>query len=207
MGGRGAFSRATGKKRGLSFGGGRGGSSLELFPARMNRNKNTGSLDRMTVGFEAAHGGAPKEFAVTVDAYGYATSYFEGGTGSVSVPDKHLSGTHLIHNHPRGGWGNFSGQDLDSFATTGVRGMSAISRNIKPSANASEQTRKNVARRRSGEYRISKTNHFDKKGFTQAIRQIKVRDDNYDKDLHKWLSRNQKKYGYKYSYTKATNKV
>lgn len=207
MGGRGAFSRATGKKRGLSFSTGLGPPSLELFPARMNRNVNTGSLDRMSAGFEIAHGGAPKEFAVTVDDYGYATSYFEGASGSVNVPDKHLRGTHMIHNHPRGGWGNFSGQDLDAFANSGVRGMSAISRNIKAPQNASAAHKKAVGNRRAGDYRISKTNHFDKKGFTQAIRQIKVRDDNYDKDLHKWLSRNQKKYGYKYSYTKATNKV
>lgn len=207
MGGRGAFSRATGKKRGLSFGTGTGKPSLELYPARMNRNANTGSLDRMAVGFDAAHGGAPKEFAVTVDAYGYATSYYEGATGSVSVPDKHLNGTHMLHNHPRGGWGNFSGQDLDAFASSKVRGMSAISRNIKPRANASEQTRKNIGNRRAGEYRISKTQHFDKTRFQNAIRQIKVRDDNYDKDLHKWLIRNQKKYGYKYSFSPATNRV
>ena len=207
MGGRGALSRASGEKRGLNFGKGKGKPSLELYPARMNRNVNTGSLDRMALGFDTAHGGAPKEFAVTVDTYGYATSYFEGSSGSVNVPDKHLNGTHLVHNHPRGGWGNFSGQDLDSFANSGVRGMSAISRNLSIPKNASLNTKKAYSNRRSGEYRISKTNHFDRNGFTEAIRQIKVRDDNYDKDLHRWLSRNQQKYGYKYSYTKATNKV
>lgn len=145
-------------------------------------------------------GGRSKYYGVEAD--GYVTHYFEGATGSVSFTPESLNKKHIIHNHPRGGWANFSGRDLLTFADSGVTGMSAVSIRVLPAQNASKKTIAAYKRRRAGEYRITKTNHFNREGFTKELRALKVRDNNYDKDLHKWLSDNQKKYGYRYSYKK-----
>ena len=103
--GRGELSRARGEKRGLRFGsGGNNPPSLELLPARVNRISDTGSLERMQEAFAERHEGESIEYAVILDANGYATAYYEGSTGSVNFPTSAINGKHVLHNHPKGGW-------------------------------------------------------------------------------------------------------
>ena len=203
--GRGELSRATGEKRGLSFGKGGGGGepSLKLLPARINRTSNTGDLNKMIKGFAEKHSGAPREYGAFIDEYGYATGYYEGKTGSVSFPSSELPNRDILHNHPRGGWANFSGQDLTTFAESKALGITAVSKHYVPRSNASEATKRAAANRRAGTYVIRKTGRFKKDEFVRAIHNVKVRSNNYDKDLSKWLAKNQQKYGYKYSYKPA----
>ena len=205
MGGRGSssdLSRAKGRRRGLSFGKGKQGKpSLKLFPARINRLENTGDLDKMIKGFSKVHSNSPIEYGVAVDEYGYATGYYEGSSGSVNFPKGSTTGKHIVHNHPGRGWGNFSGTDLMTFAKGKSTGITAVS---SPATTKSKDPtiQRAYKNRRAGTYKITKTGRFKSEQFQQALRNVKVRDDNYDKDLHKWLVKNQKKYGYKYSYSK-----
>lgn len=210
MGGRGASAafRHKSEKRRLSFASGKKGKpSKQLFPALLNLLKNTGSLEKMSSGFEKLHGGEGKEFGAMIDPSGYATKYYEGTSDHVAFHGSDARRSHFLHNHPADGWGHFSGADLMTFASnSGLTGISAISRNAhnpKPHA-IPERT---YANRRAGTYRITKTHHFKYAEFQQAIRGIQLRSDHYDEDLHRWLSANQRKYGYKYSYRKARNKL
>ena len=204
MGGRGdssSISRSKGKKRGLSFGGsGKGTPSLSLFPSKINRRSATGNTDKMISLFKKVHEGAPREYGALLDKNGYATGYYEGASGSVSFPDGSVKKRHVVHNHPRGGWANFSGQDLVMMARSGATGITAVSKAYKPRSNASDSYKKAYANRRAGTYTVTKTHHFNADAFERALKNVRVRDDNYDKDLHKWLVRNQKRFGYKYSY-------
>lgn len=161
----------------------------------------------MIRGFGNTHAGSRIEYGALVDSNGYATGYYEGSTGSVSFPYGSTDNRHIVHNHPRGGWANFSGQDLIMMARGKSTGITAVSQNNKPRSNASEAYKRAYKNRRAGTYKITKTHRFKATEFEQAIRNIQVHDDNYDMDLHKWLKANQRKYGYKYSYTKAKNKV
>lgn len=196
-------SRAKGRSRGLHFGkGGRSGSpSLKLLPARINRLGNTGDLDKMIKGFGKAHAQSKLEYGVTVDDFGYATGYYEGSAGSVSFPVDAIPGRHLVHNHPGKGWANFSGTDLLTMARTDSTGITAVSSPVRTKSK-NPVVQRAYRNRRAGTYKITKTGRFRSEQFQKAIRDIQVRDDNYDKDLHKWLKKNQQKYGYKYSYIK-----
>lgn len=208
MGGRGALSRAKGKLRKLFFGNpGKSEPSTELFPSRMNIHENVGSLERMIEGFTKRHDKEKLEYAVTVDEYGFATSYYEGSTGSVNVPSNKSEGMGIVHNHPENGWANFSGGDLKTWAEGGSKSITAVSRNVAIPQRKDPYIQEAYRNRRAGKYTIEKTHHFDSEGFMKAIRKIELRDTHYDYDLDQWLKKNQKKYGYKYSYKKAKNKV
>ena len=199
MGGRGSMS-GTGQKRGLSFGSNGNSKSKELFPSQINRRSHTGDEDRFISGFKGRHDKSPIEYGALIDDRGYATGYFQGGRGSVSLPADRLGGQHITHNHPVGGWANFSGGDLETWATSGARGISAVSRSYKVRSNASEALKRAVGNRQAGTYKVTKGTHFKSAEFMEALRKVKVRDDDYDRDLHKWLKRNQRTYGYTYSF-------
>lgn len=207
MGGRGSeFSRTKGVERGLKFSNGNGKQSEKLFPAYMNKAKGTGSLETITNSFSEKHSGSRIEYAIAVDENGYAQKYYKGDRGSVSINPNELGGKHLIHNHPKGGWGNFSGADLENAALSNSTGVTAVSRNVLAPHGSGTQIIKAYENRRAGVYQWKKTQHFKKNEFVSAIHSIKVRDENYDKDLDKWLRSNQRKFGYKYSFTPARNK-
>lgn len=207
-GGRGGMSSARGRMTGIFSGGNRGkNNSKQLFPSRINRLNSTGDAQKLTEHFEKVHGGSGREFAITVDKNGYATSYTAGNSGSVSPNGKYTQhGELVVHNHPRSGWGNFSGEDLEYAAKNPVRGIVAVSRKVKVPDNSSRpETRRAYSNRRAGQYTFTKGTHFNSEGFRKAIKSLKVHDGNYDRELGKWLEKNQKTYGYKYSF-KPTNK-
>lgn len=207
MGGRGSeFSRSKGEQRGLKFSNGTGKPSKQLFPAYINKANGTGSLETITNSFSEKHSGSGIEYAIAVDENGYAQKYYKGNRGSVLFNQTELEGRHLVHNHTRGGWGNFSGTDLETAALSNSTGVTAVSRNILAPPGSGAQTIKAYEKRRAGVYQWKKTQHFKKNEFVSAIHNVKVNDSNYDKDLDKWLRSNQRKFGYKYSFTPARNK-
>ena len=203
MGGRGVFSGANGKSRGIFGNGGYGKESEKLHPAKINRLKATGDLDKLTKHFKDVHDGSAIEYGVAVDRSGYGASYRKGNSGSVNFGRDNLTGKHIIHNHPKGGWANFSGEDLKNFAESGASGVTAVSRKVAAPPNASTTTKKVYSNRRAGTYKIERTGRFKQSAFVDAIEKVKVHDHNYDLELHKWLMKNQHKYGYKYSYKKS----
>lgn len=205
MGGRGGVFREKAEKRGLQFGKkGRRKPSEKLAPAAINRLANTGSLEKMTRAFGEKHSNEDIEYGVQVDRNGYATHYYKGNGGSVSFSGDEANGNHFLHNHPKDGWGNFSGADLDTWASTGATGISAISRNKKTPTGVPEKAYKN---RRAGTYQLTKTHAFRSGEFKAAIHTLKVSSNDYDRDLGSWLDKNQRKYGYKYSFTRARNRA
>jgi hypothetical protein len=207
LGGRGAsaFSdRAKQGDRGLAFSGGKGKPSDKMFPSWMNGAKNTGSIDRVIKNFNEKHTQSAREWGVQVDDNGYVTHYYKGSRGSVSYDASESEGKHFIHNHPAHGWGNFSGTDLETWAGSGQKAVTASSRNELPPKGINPKL---YSKRRAGTYTIKKKSHFKAAEFSKAIHSVKVSSDNYDADLSKWLSRNAKKYGYEYSYKPAKNKV
>ena len=198
LGGRGANAFRTKQgDRGLSFSNGRGKPSEKLFPAWMNGSKNTGSIDRVIKNFNDKHTKSGREWGVQVDDNGYVTHYYKGSRGSVSYDAFESEGKHFIHNHPANGWGNFSGADLETWAGSGQKAVTASSRNALPPRGIDPKL---YSKRRAGTYTIKKKPHFKATEFNKAIHSVKVSSDNYDADLSKWLSRNAKKYGYEYSY-------
>lgn len=205
MGGRGAFSgRANQGDRGLKFSRSGGKPSPKLFPAWMNGAKNTGSIERVIDYFNEKHTGSSREWGIQVDENGYITHYYKGTSGSVGFDKSETDGKHFVHNHPARGWANFSGTDLKTWASTGLKAVTASSRNALPPNGMSPEL---YSKRRAGTYTIKKKSHFKSAEFIEAIQTVKVRSDNYDLDLGKWLSKNAKKYGYEYSYKPAKNKV
>ena len=204
MGGRGVFANATGKERSI-FGNAIAGSRISehLFPARVNRLYKTGDLDKITKHFKQEHDSAHVEYGILVSSSGYAVSYRRGDSGSVNFVGDEIKGNHVVHNHPKGGWANFSGEDLELFVERGATGFTAVSRKEKAPPTASAKTKKAYKKRRAGTYKIERTGRFKDKEFLNAIKNLKVKDDDYDHELHKWLLRNQRAYGYKYSYKKS----
>lgn len=154
------------------------------FPARMNSAKRDGatrfrSEDEALRQFRAKHANDDYESLVSVDKDGYVTHYVHGNTHSVQVAMN--AGDIVYHNHPSGG--NFSDMDLINTAATSARGI--------------------VASGSRGDYKFTKTNHFKAADFTKAVRNATLKGKDHNDAVDKWLTRNQKRYGYKYSFTKA----
>ena len=150
-------------------------------PARMNRmyNGNKMSQDHTVETFRKQHAASYYESAIVYDNNGFVSSYVHGGLFSVGFYPHEVSGKNMIHNHPSGS--NFSKGDLDSFAATNMRGLSATGTKAT--------------------YTITKTDKFDAKGFSKAIDTAKTTDKDYNRAVDRFLKRNSKRYGYTYSVT------
>lgn len=183
-GGRGSGSdNWTGKFSHASGGNGKDNTRSD-FPARVNgivKIKNAGEALRM---FRQLHVTDDYESAITVDENGYVTQYVHGNATSVGIWGR--KGEMVYHNHPSfngAKGGNFSDGDLLSTATSAERGI--------------------VASAKEGDYRFEKGTHFDTAGFVKAVRNATLKGKDYSDAADKWLRRNQRKYGYRYSFTKA----
>jgi len=200
MGGRG--SSFGGSKRGIFGNGGSGKPAKDLLPVQLNRTNVTGDRQRMLEHFAQIHAGRGHEFAALMDENGFVTSYLEGESGSVAIPKaKVTESTHITHNHPHHGWGNFSGEDIAYMIDSGARSISASSLPL-----TDKQAKKwgdSASRRRAGTYTIERGTHFNGSGLYTAIKTLKVNDKDYDRQLARWLKANQKTYGYTYSYKPA----
>lgn len=193
--------------------GGRGGSSGLGFsgkwPSSMNSGKDETIADHpaamnvkvginrtyedMLKAFTDKHGSAAEEHGVVVDAYGFATKYRHGNAGSISGLTG--NGTEIaIHNHPKDGWPTFSKEDVVNTALGTRRGIVAVS----TTAGRDTETAKYA-----GTYSFVKDTHFNSSGFVKAINNANISGKDYNDAVNKWLKSNQKKYGYKYNFTKA----
>ena len=181
----------TGKWPSSGHGGGGGNDTPDL-PARMNVKTGVNrTYDDMLKAFSDTHADADIEHGVTIDGYGYTTRYVHGGAGSVGIWGN--KGEMVVHNHPAGGWPNFSKEDMLSVAMSGERGIVAVS---------GKKGRSPETAKYAGTYTFEKGTHFNATAFTKAINNATLKGKDYNDAVSKWLKANQKKYGYKYSYSK-----
>jgi len=161
-------------------------------PARMNVKTGVNrTYEDMLKAFSDTHADSDIEHGVTIDDFGYTTRYRHGNAGSISIWGG--KGEVVVHNHPAGGWPNFSKEDLLSVASSGERGIVAVSGKKGRSAETAKY---------AGTYSFVKGTHFNATAFTKAINNATIRGKDYNDAVSKWLKANQKKYGYKYSYSK-----
>ena len=186
---------------GMGFSGGwpsAGGSGKDEttydHPARMNVKVGVQrTYEDMLKAFTDTHAAASEEHGVVVDQYGFATKYRHGNAGSISGLTG--NGTEIaIHNHPAGGWPTFSKEDVVNTAMGTRRGIVAVS---------STQGRSEETAKYAGTYSFVKGTHFNASGFIKGVNSAKLNGKDYNDAVNKWLKANQKKYGYKYSYSKA----
>ena len=131
--------------------------------------------------FRAAHVNDRKEHAIVVDENNYVYQYIHGARHSVGIDANKLQkGQTVIHNHPSGS--NFSDQDLLMTAQGKHRSV--------------------IASTKTGDYVFVKGDRFKPREFVAAMSSAKMKGSDYNDATHKWLRRNQKKYGYKYDFIK-----
>ena len=166
-------------------GGGKDNTTYDL-PARMNRlyNGNMQSFENSLDVFRRSHANSDIEHAVIMDDNGFVSTYKHGNKDSVSFQDGELQGKVIIHNHPSGGYSNFSKADLITFASTGSKGI--------------------VASSKKGDYIIRAKGNFNPKGLIKAVNKAKSTTGNYDKDVDKFLKSSAKDYGFEYVYRRAS---
>lgn len=182
-GGRGSSSGKTSEgMMGPSHAPHRGRQTREvLYPAELNIKEAKGnSVDSVLKRFQDKYGNANREYAIAVDEQGYAHQHIKGGKHSVSIQGG--KGEIVIHNHPSGS--NFSDTDLKNTASDNTKGVIATSSNGTT----------------KGTYTFIKNKDFKSKEFIKAL--SKAQWDaklGYNKGFDKWLRKNQKTYGYKYT--------
>lgn len=187
-GGRGASSGSNDNKT-FKFGhatGGDGGNNGEaLLPALANTKIKSKTPEGALAEFKRNHLLANREFAYEVDDNGYVHQYVKGASSSVAISSRAKVGkgqkTMIIHNHPSGG--AFSDADLISTA-------------------ADRRSKGIIASGKNHDYKFEKGSHFNAQSFTKAVKTAKMTGKDYDDAVDKWLKKNQKKFGYKYSRTK-----
>lgn len=181
---------------GFPSGSGGGGRSTPDFPARFN-SQDVRNYDKTLSLFRQMHANDDYESAISVDERGFTHRYMHGGTGSVSISATGR-GQIIIHNHPSDGWPVFSKQDLVSSAS------SVNERGVVASSGLAGRGSNNTAKY-AGDYTFIKGPKFDANGFIKAINKAQLRGNDPNHAADKWLRANQKKYGYSYSFKKATS--
>lgn len=182
-GGRGASSASSGEREfGFSDAAGGGGaeSTVKRFPAEFNDGEKEQSFTKALDKFRSKHANSRIEYAIAVDEQGYVHQYVQGGSTSVAIQGR--NGQMIIHNHPSGG--NFSRADM--LSTAQARGEKGI-----------------VASGKNGDYIFRKGKNFDASGFARAVSSAKAKGRTYDEAIGNWLTANQRKFGYTYSFRKA----
>lgn len=195
FGGRGGGSGMGFSGKWPSAGGGAGKDNTTYdHPARMNVKIGVQrTYEDMLKAFTETHAAAGEEHGVVVDQYGFAVKYRHGNRGSISGLTG--NGTEIaIHNHPAGGWPTFSKEDVVNTALGTRRGIVAVS---------STQGRGEESAKYAGTYSFVKGQHFNASGFVKAVSNARLSGTDYNDAVNKWLKSHQKKFGYKYSYTKA----
>ncbi len=190
MGGRGSWSGA--KAGGSLFAGqprGGEGKAETLPPAYINTltDAKYKSVEKTAKAFGKNFLNEGREYAGLIDRDGFALEYAKGQKTSVVHLER--QGAYSIHNHPTkvlntSGKAKYlnapSAPDLRNWALGVGKGTIVV---------ASEN--------RTG-YIIEKSNNFSGKAFTKAMGKAKSTG-NYDKDVDKWLKKNQKSLNYKYT--------
>lgn len=176
-GGRGAGSGAMGGGFGGNSTGG-DGFSKQLLNAEFNAiNHGENSFENTLKNFQDKYLNSDHEFGIAVDELGYVHKHIEGTAGAVAISGG--KGQTIIHNHPEGGWGNFSDADLLSTAMGSESGI--------------------VATGGKGTFSFQKGSKFKANEFAKAVKSAKWPTKyNYDQGADWWLKNNAKKYGYTY---------
>lgn len=182
-GGRGA---GSGNQKTFKFGSAGAGknNSKGLLPAYANTKIKSKTFEGALNEFKRNHLLSKKEFAYEVDENGYVSQYVAGDRTSVGIGTSRNvrnKTTMIIHNHPSGG--AFSSADMISTA------LDRRSKGI-------------IASGKNHDYIFEKGSHFKANSFIKAIKTATLRGKDYDDAVDKWLSKNQKKYGYKYKRNK-----
>lgn len=185
-GGRGAGDGSQGTFKFSSAGGGGGAPDSPLLPAYANTRIKSKTPEGALKEFNEKHGASDHEWAYEIDDNGYVHQYVKGKAHSVAISSGAKVGrgqrTTILHNHPSGG--AFSDADLLSTA------MDGKSKGI-------------VASGKKYDYSFEKGGHFKANEFTKAVKSAKMKGKDYDDAVHKWLTKNASKYGYKYKRTKS----
>ena len=168
-------------KFGHASGGGGKDSSRADLPAKLNvRIPIQGkSPEAALEAFRKLHALSNTEYGVTVDEQGFITQYVHGNATSVGIWGN--KGEMVYHNHPSGG--AFSDSDLLSVSATVAKGI--------------------VASGKNGDYIFVKGGHFKAQQFMSAVKNATLSGKDYDDAVDKWLTKNQKKFGYSYVFKKA----
>lgn len=174
-GGRGASGTSTFK---FNHAGGDKGKdkSTSLFPAYANVRIKSKTLEGAMDEFQKRFKDADHEWAYEVDEQGYVHQYIEGARTSVMIASTGKN-TMILHNHPSGG--AFSDSDLIS---------TSMDRNSKGI----------VASGKKYDYVFTKGTHFKANEFIKAVKNAQMTGKDYDSAVDNWLTKNQKKFGYKY---------
>ncbi len=151
-----------------------GGPSKNLFPARANVRIKTKTPEAAMEEFRERYKNADHEWAYAIDDQGYVHEYREGGKHSVSVNGG--KGMMVLHNHPGGG--AFSKADLLVTANSDNKGI--------------------VASGKHYDYVFTKGTHFKADEFRRAVNNATLTGKDYSEGVHNWLTKNQRKYGFKY---------
>lgn len=167
------------KRKGFGHGNSGGGGGKSHFPVEANvriKNKTTeGALSE----FRNQHINSDHEWAYIIDDQGYVHEYNEGNKGS--VPIYNTRGGHIIHNHPETGESAFSYEDMEVFAAGKAKSMTASSSKF--------------------DYTIERGTHFKEQEFVQALSKANLVGSDYNDAVDKWLMKNARRYGYKYTRT------
>lgn len=146
-------------------------------PARMNNKIKVKTEQEAIKQFRKMYNDSGQEHGIVIDKNGFVSRYSHGDGISVSIFARN-KGDKIIHNHPSGG--HFSDSDLIGTARNHYeRGI--------------------VATNPNGYYDFTKGTHFKAEKFARAVKNADLVGKDYDHAVHKWLTKNQKKYGYSYT--------
>lgn len=181
----GSVGKGEGKKQKFKFNHANEGRSKDktkdLFPAYANVRIKAKSLEGAMEEFHNRFQNEDHEWAYEVDPQGYVHQYKEGNAHSVSISGRNKDNM-ILHNHPSGG--AFSDSDLISASLGNEKGI--------------------VASGKNGDYIFQKNGgHFKANEFVKAVKKAQMEGTSYDDAVDKWLTANQKKYGYRYEFKKA----
>lgn len=175
---------ASGPQQKFQFGGSgeKGGQANYDLPAKVNTKIKVKTADEAIKQFRNMHEKSKIEHAITIDSDGFVSGYGHGKSGSV-VPPVGVKGDTVVHNHPQRSYGKASHfSDADMFYVSGNKQMRGI-----------------IATFEGGYHNFQKGTHFKAEDFSRAVRKANFSGTDYDDAVTKWLKRNQKKYGYKYT--------
>lgn len=179
-GGRGASGGESYSVGGNGISGDGRGTTTADFPARVNTRVKVKSEHEAIQEFRkmVKERDSSREHGIEVDRNGFAYQYRHGGSSSIQISSR-ARGTLIVHNHPNNS--SFSKADLLS-------------------TSQSKNERGVVATHSKGYRKFEKGSHFKATEFMKAVSKAKARGKDFNDATDKWLKRNQRRYGYKFTH-------
>lgn len=177
-----------------------------MFPAKFNTANKNKTVEGAISQFEKMHNESDKEHLIQIDSQGFAQKYRIGDESSVTPSTNMRYNSHAVHNHPVGGYENFSVADLYTTSTQkAFSGITATSTRNKVVGRRGRGKGHEITRREDKRFTFEKGTHFKAREFERAISKATFRGLDYNHAVDNWLTANQKKYGYKYTSKGYTN--